>query len=115
MDGGGMVALPCCSSLFIPKLPRMISSCLSKLEAARFSRFGFEALFDNKSGHAKVASGVGVLINANGQLGTVVSSARFKDDIRPMDKSSEAILALQPVTFRYKKDLDPDSSRSLAW
>jgi predicted ribosome quality control (RQC) complex YloA/Tae2 family protein len=51
---------------------------------------------------------VGVIINFNGQLGTVQSSARFKDDIKSMDKASEAILALKPVTFRYKEDLDPD-------
>ena len=36
-----------------------------------------------------------------------VSSERFKDAIKPMDKASEAILALQPVTFRYKDELDP--------
>jgi trimeric autotransporter adhesin len=34
------------------------------------------------------------------------SSARFKDAIKPMDKASEAILALKPVTFRYKKEID---------
>jgi hypothetical protein len=38
---------------------------------------------------------------------TVGSSERFKDRIKPMDKASEAILALKPVTFRYKKELDP--------
>jgi hypothetical protein len=38
----------------------------------------------------------------------VVSSERFKADIKPMDKASEAILALKPVTFRYKHELDPD-------
>jgi hypothetical protein len=54
-----------------------------------------------------VAGGVGVIIDNNGQLGTVVSSERFKDAIKPMDKASEAILALKPVTFRYKKELDP--------
>ena len=54
-----------------------------------------------------VAGGVAVVIDANGQLGTSTSSARFKDDIQPMDKASEAILALKPVTFRYKKELDP--------
>src|SRR5439155_16287606 len=54
-----------------------------------------------------VANGVGVIIDTNGHLGTVVSSARFKDAIKPMDKASEAILSLQPVTFRYKKELDP--------
>jgi len=57
---------------------------------------------------ATVASGVGVIVGSNGQLGTVVSSERFKDEIKPMDKASEAILALKPVTFRYKKELDPD-------
>src|SRR5205823_1360590 len=45
---------------------------------------------------------------SSGHLGTVVSSARFKDAIKPMDKASEAILALRPVTFRYKHELDPD-------
>src|SRR5947208_2525856 len=48
-----------------------------------------------------------VMINANGRLGTAPSSARFKEEIKPMDKASEAILALKPVTFRYKKELDP--------
>ena len=57
---------------------------------------------------ATVASGVGVIVGSNGQLGTVVSSERFKDAIKPMDKASEAILALQPVTFRYKHELDPE-------
>jgi len=55
-----------------------------------------------------VASGVGVIVGSTGQLGTVVSSARFKDDIKPMDKMSEALLKLKPVTFRYKQELDPD-------
>jgi Chaperone of endosialidase len=54
-----------------------------------------------------VANGVGVIINTQGQLGTVVSSERFKADIKPMDKASEALLALKPVTFRYKHELDP--------
>jgi len=57
---------------------------------------------------ATVASGVGVIVGSNGRLGTVVSSERFKDDVKPMEKASEAILALKPVTFRYKHDLDPD-------
>jgi len=49
-----------------------------------------------------------VFVNDKGQLGAgAISSARFKDEIKPMDKASEAILALKPVTFRYKKELDP--------
>jgi Chaperone of endosialidase len=47
---------------------------------------------------------VGVGITADGQLGVRTSSARFKEAIKPMDKASEAIFSLQPVTFRYKKD-----------
>ncbi len=55
-----------------------------------------------------VAGGVGVIVDNNGQLGTLVSSERFKDEIKPMDKASEAILALKPVTFHYKHELDPE-------
>ncbi len=58
---------------------------------------------------ATVASGTGVIIDSTGHLGTVQSSARFKDPIKPMDKTSEAILSLQSVKFRYKQELDPDS------
>src|SRR6266566_6595078 len=54
-----------------------------------------------------VAGGVPVLINSSNRLGTAVSSKRFKDEIKPMDKASEALLALKPVTFRYKKAIDP--------
>ncbi len=45
-----------------------------------------------------------VVVDANGQLGTVASSAQFKKEIKPMDKASEAVLALKPVTFQYKSD-----------
>src|SRR5437870_4015443 len=53
-------------------------------------------------------TGSTVVVNSNGKLGVTASSARFKDNIKPMDKASEAILALKPVTFRYKQQLDPD-------
>jgi trimeric autotransporter adhesin len=52
-------------------------------------------------------SGLAVFVNSDGKLGTIMSSRRFKEDIKPMDKASEAILAFQPVAFRYKKDFDP--------
>ena len=55
-----------------------------------------------------IAGGVPVIIDANGHLGSTTSSERFKDEVKPMDKASEAILVLKPVTFRYKKELDPD-------
>jgi hypothetical protein len=54
-----------------------------------------------------VASGAAVLVDSNGHLGTVTSSKRFKEEIRPMNKTSEAIFSLEPVTFRYKKEIDP--------
>jgi hypothetical protein len=55
-----------------------------------------------------IAAGVPVIIDADGHLGSTTSSERFKDEVKPMDKASEAILALKPVTYRYKKELDPD-------
>jgi hypothetical protein len=54
-----------------------------------------------------VAGGIGVIVDSNGHLGTTTSSGRYKENIQPMDKASEAILSLQPVSFRYKKELDP--------
>jgi hypothetical protein len=47
-----------------------------------------------------------VAVNAQGQLGVKASSARFKEAIQPMGDKSSAILALHPVSFRYKKALD---------
>ncbi len=52
------------------------------------------------------ANGVGVLVNSNGRLGTTTSSARYKNEIKPMAKASEALFSLTPVTFRYKKEID---------
>ena len=52
------------------------------------------------------ANAVPVVIDSAGQLGTVSSSGRFKNDIQPMDKTSETILGLKPVTFHYKSDTE---------
>jgi hypothetical protein len=51
-----------------------------------------------------MANAVPVLIDSAGQLGTMSSSLRFKKEIKPMDRASEVILALKPVTFHYKSD-----------
>jgi uncharacterized coiled-coil protein SlyX len=51
-----------------------------------------------------VVTGATVVVDAAGQLGTAPSSYRFKNEIKPMNTSSEAILALKPVTFHYKSD-----------
>jgi Chaperone of endosialidase len=56
---------------------------------------------------ATVVSGATVLVGANGHLGTATSSKRFKEKIKSMDKASEALFSLRPVTFHYKKELDP--------
>src|SRR6266581_4035141 len=58
--------------------------------------------------NATIAKGLAVKVDSSGHLGTVSSSERFKDAIKPMDKASEAILALKPVTFHNKKELDPE-------
>jgi len=52
------------------------------------------------------SGGAAVFVNTDGKLGTLTSSARFKTDIQPMDKASEAIHSLKPVTFRYTKEVD---------
>ena len=54
-----------------------------------------------------MSTGSLVGVDSTGHLGVLAtSSARIKDDIKPMDKASEAILMLKPVTFRYKKEID---------
>ena len=53
------------------------------------------------------SGGGAVFVNASGKLGTTTSSQRFKDDIKPMQQASEELFVLKPVTFRYKKEIDP--------
>jgi len=58
-------------------------------------------------GSTAQANGVFVTVGAGGKLGFQASSRRYKDDIKPMDKASEALFALKPVSFRYKQEIDP--------
>ncbi len=51
--------------------------------------------------------GVAVFIDANSKLGTLTSSKRYKEDIQQMGTASKALFALKPVTFHYKKEIDP--------
>src|SRR6266496_4198794 len=53
------------------------------------------------------SGGTGVFVNSDGKLGTTISSRRFKEEIKPMQRASEVLFALKPVTFRYKKEVDP--------
>jgi len=48
-----------------------------------------------------------VYVDSHGHLGSPGSSRRYKEEIKPMDKASEALFALKPVTFRYKQQIDP--------
>src|SRR6267142_5136238 len=61
-------------------------------------------------GSTAQANGVFVTVGAGGKLGFQVSSRRYKDDIKSMDKVSEALFALKPVSFRYKQEIDPARS-----
>src|SRR5204863_7668739 len=63
-----------------------------------------------KNVYSSVASGRAVYVSSDNKMGTLVSSRRFKDQIQPMDKASESILALKPVTFHYKKEIEPNGS-----
>ena len=55
--------------------------------------------------NSAVPGGQGVVIGSDGRLGLDVSARRFKKEIKPMDKASEAVLSLKPVTFQYKSDV----------
>src|SRR5438874_2447369 len=63
-----------------------------------------------KNVYSSAASARAVYVNSDNKIGTLVSSRRFKEGIKPMDKASEAILALKPVTFRYKKEIEPNGA-----
>jgi Chaperone of endosialidase len=76
--------------------------CIGGVAGANVSNTCF---IDNIRGaQTQNANAIPVLIDSAGQLGTASSSRRFKKEIKPMDKTSEAILALKPVTFYYKRD-----------
>src|SRR5436305_6274824 len=69
------------------------------------------AIFNNTNNNNNIYSNstisgttVPVIVSDTCQLGTISSSQRFKKDIATMDKASEAIMSLRPVTFHYKTD-----------
>jgi hypothetical protein len=55
--------------------------------------------------------GVAVTVNSSGQLGTTLSSRRFKDEIADMASDSDLLMKLRPVSFYYKPELDPTHTR----
>jgi hypothetical protein len=54
-----------------------------------------------------------VFVNGLGKLGTVTSSKRFKEEIKPMGTTSEALFSLRPVAFHYRKEIDPAGTPQL--
>jgi uncharacterized coiled-coil protein SlyX len=62
----------------------------------------------NTTAQPIVAGVDGVTVDlTTGRLGHGVSSQRYKEQIKPMDKASELLFSLKPVTYRYKKEIDP--------
>jgi hypothetical protein len=82
----------------------LVTGVAGEANTCRIGQSIFRTFIAGISGTAVV--GDAVVVDGNGQLGTVASAERFKKEIKPMDKTSEAILALKPVTFRYKQEID---------
>jgi hypothetical protein len=81
-------------------------------DESRTIRIGTNGMHDNTyiagiSG-ATVPTGVAVIVY-QWTVGTITSSVRYKEEVQPMKDTSEAILSLRPVTFHYKKELDPNA------
>jgi hypothetical protein len=78
---------------------------------SNFIRIGTEGLHTGTFVAGILGSAVNgrpVVVNPNGRLGVTPSSARFKQQIKPMEETSDVIYKLSPVTFRYKHELDPE-------
>lgn len=60
---------------------------------------------------SSAVSGVQVLVNGGGRLGVATSSARFKEDIRDIGQESDGLMELRPVSFRYKREVEPSGLR----
>ncbi|MFL6506254.1 MAG: tail fiber domain-containing protein, partial [Candidatus Udaeobacter sp.] len=60
--------------------------------------------------YSSVANGRVVYVNSDNKIGTLASSRRFKEEIKPMDEASEVLFALKPVSFRYKKEFDAEGA-----
>jgi trimeric autotransporter adhesin len=86
-----------------------VGGVASESNTIRIGNSDIAATFITGISGATASGGAQVFVNSNGKLGTSTSSARFKEDIKPIGKASEAILALKPVSFRYKKEIDAQS------
>ena len=114
--GAGVNLTAGANNLYIGNLGAATESNIIRIgaEVAVTDQFGVlhpahTATFIAGISDAEASGGDPVFITSTGKLGTVnvPSSGRFKEEIKPMNKASETILALKPVAFRYKKELDP--------
>ena len=62
--------------------------------------------------YESVATERAVYVTSDNRIGTLSSSRRYKEQIKPMERASEAIHELRPVSFHYKKQIDPMRSLS---
>jgi hypothetical protein len=62
--------------------------------------------------YESIATERAVYVTSDNRIGTLASSRRYKEQIKPMENASEAIHSLRPVTFRYRKEVDPMRSLS---
>ena len=99
-EGGGNIALGFGAGSSVTTANNVICIGISGENVSNSSYIG--QIFNATS-----SLGTAVFVNSAGKLGTSTSSRRFKDEIKPMDQASEALLALKPVTFHYKKEIDP--------
>jgi hypothetical protein len=76
-------------------------------DTIRIGQIGFQGQTFIAGISLAAVTGTAVVVNDFGQLGVAPSSERFKQEIKSMDKTSESILALRPVTFYYKKEIEP--------
>ncbi len=80
----------------------------SEANTIRIGKVGTQTATFIAGVNGTAVTGEAVSVSSTGQLGVAPSSERFKEAIKPIDKASEPILALKPVTFRYKAEVDPD-------
>jgi Chaperone of endosialidase len=84
-----------------------VAGVAGESDTIRIGNQNIDATYIHGISGATASGGAAVFINSDGKLGTMTSSARFKDEIKAIGNDSEALLALRPVRFRYRKDIDP--------
>ena len=99
-SGGGNIAVGADAGISVTTANNVICIGLSGQNVSNSCYIG--QIFGTTS-----SGGIGVFINSDGKLGTTTSSQRFKEAIKPMERASEVLFALKPVTFHYKKQIDP--------